>query len=87
MKIMPLADRILVKQDINKDSVSASGLVLSTKETKYNRGLVLAVGRDVEEVKKGDRIVFGEYAGSYIPDNEGNELLVLTESEVLATES
>lgn len=83
MKLQPLADRIVAKR-LEAETKTASGIYLpeSAKE-KPQMGEVISVGKDVEEVKVGDQIVYKQYG----PDEvklEGQELLLLKEEDVLA---
>ncbi len=90
MKIRPLHDRIVVRRK-EEETKTAGGIVLpgSAKE-KPSQGEVLAVGNgrllengDVRplDVKVGDMVVFGQYAGSTVKI-DGEELLMLAESDV-----
>lgn len=90
MHVRPLYDRILVKR-VDEQTKSAGGLFLpETATEKPVEGVVLAVGQgklqdDGEvrplQVKEGDRIVFGRYAGTEIKVH-GEDRLVLREDEV-----
>ncbi len=93
MKIRPLHDRIVVRRQ-EEESTSAGGIVLpgSAKE-KPNQGEVVAVGNgrvldsgDVRpvDVKVGDTVVFGKYAGSDTIEIDGEELVILSESDIKA---
>ena len=93
MKIRPLHDRIIVRRK-EEEATSAGGIVLpgSAKE-KPNQGEVIAVGNgkildngDVRalDVKVGDVVVFGKYAGSDTIEVEGEELVILSESDIKA---
>ena len=93
MKIRPLHDRVVVRRQ-EEEATSAGGIVLpgSAKE-KPNQGEVLAVGNgrvldsgDVRaiDVKVGDVVVFGKYAGSDTIDVDGEELIILSESDIKA---
>lgn len=90
MKIRPLHDRIVVRRK-EEETKTAGGIVLpgSAKE-KPSQGEVLAVGNgrllDNGEVrpldlKVGDVVVFGQYAGNTVKV-EGEELLIMSESDV-----
>ncbi len=91
MKIRPLEDRILVKRIEEKEQKRGNIIVPDTAKEKPMEGKVMAVGkgkRDKEgkriplEVKVGDRILFGKYAGTEIKlDND--EQVFLREDEVL----
>src|SRR5690606_1830139 len=92
MKIRPLHDRIVVRR-AEEETKSAGGIVLpGSAAEKPARGEVLAVGNgkitdsgDVRplDVKVGDQVIFGQYAGNTVK-LDGEELLVMGEGEVLA---
>ena len=84
MKLQPLADRIVAKS-IEVEAKSAAGILLpdSAKE-KPQSAEVLAVGKDVKEVKVGDQVV---HSGGYDVKTiklDGEELLLIKEEDVLA---
>ncbi len=91
-KLRPLNDKILIKR-MEAEAVTKSGIVLpETAKEKPKRGKVMAVGdgkllengtRAKFQVKKGDDVIFASYAGTEIKV-DGEELLVLSEDEVLA---
>ncbi len=93
MKIRPLHDRVVVRRR-EEEATSAGGIVLpgSAKE-KPNQGEVVAVGsgrildsgdtRPVD-VKVGDKVVFGKYAGSDTIEVDGEELVILSEGDIKA---
>jgi chaperonin GroES len=91
MKIRPLGDRLLVKR-IEEEEKSKGGIIIpdSAKE-KPQEGKVVAVGKGKMledgkmvplEVKDGDRILFGKYAGTDVKI-EGEEHLIMREDDVL----
>jgi chaperonin GroES len=93
MKIRPLHDRVVVRRQ-EEEATTAGGILLpgSAKE-KPNRGEVLAVGvgrildnGDVRpvDVKVGDVVVFGKYAGSDTIEIDGEDLVILSESDIKA---
>lgn len=93
MKIRPLHDRVVVRRKEEQET-SAGGILLpgSAKE-KPNQGEVVAVGvgrvldnGDVRpvDVKVGDIVVFGKYAGSDTIEIDGEELIILGESDIKA---
>ncbi|MFT7184931.1 MAG: chaperonin GroES [Pseudohongiellaceae bacterium] len=91
MNIRPLHDRVVVrrKEEVTK---SAGGIVLpGSAAEKPSQGEVLAVGTgkvldngDVQAlaVKVGDIVVFGQYSGNNTVKIEGEELLIMSESEL-----
>ena len=92
MKLKPLGDRLIVRA-IEEEETTASGLVLpDTAKEKPQKGKVLAVGdgrldddgkRVPLDVAEGDEVLYSKYGGTEIKV-DGEELLVLRESDVLA---
>ena len=93
MNIRPLHDRAVVRR-LEEETTSAGGIVLpgSAKE-KPNQGEVISIGDgkvlDNGEirplaVKVGDTVVFGQYAGSNTIEVDGEELIIMGESEIFA---
>jgi chaperonin GroES len=93
MNLKPLGDRLIV-QAIEEEEATASGIVLpDTAKEKPQRGKVLAVGegrlseesgnRIPLDVAEGDEVLYSKYGGTEI-NVEGDDLLVLRESDVLA---
>lgn len=83
MNITPLADRIVLKQ-VEAEEKTASGILLpdSAKE-KPSEGKVLAVGKDVKEVKRGDRVLYSKYGPTEVKV-EGEEVVIVKEEDILA---
>lgn len=83
MQLHPLADRI-VGRPVEAETKTASGILLpDAAKEKTQVAEVLAVGKDVKEVKVGDRIVHSEYGPNrFKQDND--ELLIVKEEDVLA---
>jgi len=92
MKLKPLGDRLIVKAT-EEEETTASGIVLpDTAKEKPQRGKVLAVGdgkfgddneRVPIDVNEGDEVLYSKYGGTEITV-DGEDLLVLRESDVLA---
>jgi chaperonin GroES len=91
-RIRPLQDRLIVKRIEEAEQKSAGGIIIpDTAKEKPMEGKVIAVGSGKRnedgsvhplDVKKGDRILFGKYAGSEIK-LDGEEHLILREDDVL----
>ncbi|MFO7964361.1 MAG: co-chaperone GroES [Desulfobacterales bacterium] len=91
MKLKPLQDRILV-QRVEEETKTKGGIIIpDTAKEKPAEGKVMAVGngklgddgkRVPLEVKTGDRILFGKYAGTEVKI-EGEEYLIMREDDVL----
>jgi chaperonin GroES len=93
MKLKPLHDRLIVRA-IEEEETTQSGIVLpDTAKEKPQKGKVLAVGdgrvnedtgkRTPLDVSEGDEVLYSKYGGTEIKV-DGEELLVLRESDVLA---
>jgi chaperonin GroES len=93
MKLKPLGDRLIVRA-IEEEEKTASGLVLpDTAKEKPQKGEVIAVGdgrfdedgdkRIPLDVSTGDTVLYSKYGGTEIKI-DGEDLLVLRESDVLA---
>ena len=91
MKIRPLHDRVIVKR-LEEERKTASGIVIpDTAAEKPDQGEVMAVGpgkRDDNgkhialDVKVGDKVLFGKYAGQTVKV-QGEELLVMREEDIM----
>jgi chaperonin GroES len=91
-KLQPLADRVVVRAN-EREEMTSSGIVLpDTAKEKPQEGTIVAVGpgrlnekgeRVPLELKSGDTVLYAKYAGTEIK-NDGEELLILKESDVLA---
>ena len=92
MNLKPLGDRLIVKP-VDEEETTASGIVLpETAKEKPQKGTVLAVGegalnedgsRRPLDVAEGDEVLYSKYGGTEVTV-EGDDLLVLRESDVLA---
>jgi chaperonin GroES len=92
MKLRPLHDRVIVKRVEEEDKTSGGIIIPDAAKEKPQQGKVIAVGKGkiLENgkvsplaVKKGDRILFGKYAGQEIKV-EGEEHLIMREDDILA---
>lgn len=92
MRLRPLNDRVVVKR-IEEEQKTAGGIIIpDTAKEKPIQGEVIAVGegklledgtRRPLDVKVGDRILFGKYAGTEV--KVGNEeVLIMREDDILA---
>jgi chaperonin GroES len=85
MNLRPLHDRVIVKR-MDQETKTSSGIVIpDAAAEKPDQGEVLAVGNGKvsEEVKVGDRVLFGKYSGQTVKV-EGDELLVMREEDIMA---
>ena len=92
MKLKPLSDRVVVKPE-EAEEKTASGIILpDTAKEKPQLGKVVAVGKGkvsdagnviIMDIKVNDKVLYGKYSGTEITF-EGNELLIMRESDILA---
>jgi chaperonin GroES len=92
MKVRPLRDRVLVERLEEAEQQSIGGIIIpDTAKEKPQQGRVIAVGKgrvnDKGEVfpldvKDGDTVLFGKYAGTEIKI-DGREYLIIREDEIL----
>jgi len=92
MNLRPLHDRVIVKR-LDQETKTASGLIIpDAAAEKPDQGEVLAIGNGkvadngtvrALDVKVGDRVLFGKYAGQAVKV-DGQELLVMREEDIMA---
>jgi chaperonin GroES len=92
MKTRPLHDRVLLKRIEEKETVKGGIIIPDTAKEKPMEGEVISVGpgtvmedgkRSPMDVKAGDRVLFGKYAGSEIKIDD-KEYVIMREEEILA---
>jgi chaperonin GroES len=91
MKIQPLQDRVIVRRLEEEEKTRGGIIIPDTAKEKPMEGKVVAVGpgkvldsgnKVKLTVKKGDRILFGKYAGTEIKI-EGEDYLIMREDDIL----
>eukprot|EP01041_Mallomonas_annulata_P009763 gene9763-20303_t len=92
-KLLPLADRVLVKRLIPSGKTAGGILLPDSSMNKQNEGEVLAVGEGlktkdggfiVPQVKVGDKVLLPDYGGLQIKSDNDDELVLYSSSEILA---
>ncbi len=91
MKIRPLHDRVIVKR-LEEERMSAGGIVIpDSAAEKPSQGEVIAIGNGkildngeirALDVKVGDKVLFGKYAGNEVKV-EGEEVIVMREEDIM----
>ncbi|MDP0561363.1 MAG: co-chaperone GroES [Candidatus Endonucleobacter sp. (ex Gigantidas childressi)] len=93
MKIRPLRDRVIVRRGEEETTTLGGILLPGSASEKPNQGVVVAVGdgeyldngeRRRVGVSAGDKVIFGKYADSNTITNDGEELIILSESDIYA---
>ena len=91
MKIRPLNDRVLVERLEEEEKTQGGIIIPDTAKEKPAEGKVVAVGTGKKnekgevtplDVKEGDRVLFGKYAGTEVKVG-GNEYLIMREDDIL----
>ncbi len=91
MALRPLHDRVIIKR-LDNERKTASGIVIpESAAEKPDQGEVVAIGPgkvvdgklQAVDLKTGDKVLFGKYAGQAVKV-DGEELLVIREDEILA---
>lgn len=91
MQVTPLHDRVLVKRLAEEEKSKGGIIIPDTAKEKPIQGEVIAVGKGriaddgkvrALDVKKGDKVLFGKYAGTEIRI-EGDEFLMMREEDIL----
>jgi len=91
MEVRPLHDRVLVKRSVEEEKSKGGIIIPDTAKEKPIQGEVVAVGQGritddgkirPLDVKKGDKILFGKYAGTEIKIS-GEEFLMMREEDIL----
>ena len=92
MKMRPLHDRVLIKR-LEEEEKSKGGIIIpDTVKEKPQQGKVIAVGKGKTlengkvmppDVKEGDKVLFGKYAGTEVKVN-GEEHVLMREDDILA---
>jgi chaperonin GroES len=92
MNIRPLQDRVVIRR-MEEETKTAGGIMLpGAAAEKPNQGEIVAVGTGkpldngetrAMSVSVGDKVVFGQYSGSNTIKVDGEEFLIMSESEIL----
>jgi chaperonin GroES len=92
MKVKPLHDRVIVKRIEEEEKTKGGIIIPDTAKEKPIQGRVIAAGKGKVtddgkvlplEVKEGDKVLFGKYAGTEVKI-DGEEHLIMREDDILA---
>lgn len=92
MRVEPIGDKVVIRRMVAESTTSGGLMLPEMAQDKPLQGRVLSVGdgrrlangeRVAHQIREGDRVVFGRYAGAeVVVDNE--EVLIMSEDEILA---
>lgn len=93
MNIKPLQDRVVIKR-VEEQKETAGGIILpGSAHEQQNEGEVVAVGPGKASdsgaiiamtVKVGDKVMFGQYSGQEVKDDNGEPLMIMREDDIIA---
>jgi chaperonin GroES len=87
INIKPLADRVVVEPKAAEEKTASGIYIPDTAKEKPQRGIIVATGNGtkdvVMEVKTGDEVLYGKYAGTEI-NIDGVDYLIMKQSDILA---
>lgn len=87
MKIKPLADRVLIEPKAAEEKTASGLFIPDSAKEKPLEGTVVATGPGTDEVKmevkKGDKVLYGKYAGTEITV-DGKDYLIMKQNDILA---
>ena len=84
MKLIPLGDRLVIKQVMAEETTASGILIPGQSKEKPQQATVVSVGSDVKgEIAEGDTIIYSKYAGNNV-EVDGEEVIIVKEEDVLA---
>jgi len=85
MKVIPLADRVMVKLEKTEAKTAGGIIIPDTAQEKTQQGVVVEVGddKDVIKVKAGQKVMYDKYAGTQIKI-DGEEHLIIKMADIIA---
>ena len=87
VKIKPLADRVLVEPQAAEEKTASGIIIPDSAKEKPQRGIIVAAGPGTKdekmEVKVGDVVLYGKYAGTELTIDE-KDYLIMKQSDILA---
>lgn len=92
MKLIPLADRVVLKQSTPEEKTKSGIILTSTSQEKPQQAEVIAVGPGgvvdgkevVMQVKPGDKVIYSKYSGTEVKLDEDENLIIVKQSDILA---
>ena len=82
MKLVPLGDRVVLKQ-LEAETTTKAGIILtSSAQEKPQEAEVVAVGPGTEEVKIGQKVIYSKYAGTNVSMDD-QEYIIVKQGDIL----
>ena len=84
-QVIPIGSKILIKQLAVKETYGNSGIYIpEAQQSKENKGHVVAIGEEVEEINIGDLIQYAKFADPVEMEHEGEKHLLIRKGDILA---
>ena len=85
MEVRPVGKRILIKQQEAAQTFGGGAIYIPEAQRQEEcKGTVIAVGKDEEEIKKGDFIQYADYIKPIEMEHDGETHLIIAQGDVLA---
>jgi len=93
MKLQPLGDRVVIKQDEAEEQTKSGIYLPGTAQEKPQRGTVIAVGPGKTadngtivplDLAEGDKVIYSKYGGTEVKDEAGDMYMILGSNEIYA---
>ncbi len=93
MNIKPLQDRVVIRRVEEKKETESGILLPGSAQEQQNEGEVVAVGPGKASdsgtiipmtVKVGDKVMFGQYSGQEVKDDNGKPVMIMREDDIIA---
>lgn len=82
MGFKPLADRVLAKLLESEEKTESGIIIPDTVKEKPQKAEIVEVGKEVENIKKNDKVLFAKYSGTEVKI-EGEDYIILKEEDIL----
>lgn len=77
----PINDSVIIRPEKEKTSLGNGLVIPDSAREKPQKGVIISLGDKVTELKEGDKVAYGKYAGTVINYN-GEELLILRQTDI-----
>jgi len=83
INIKPIGERLVIKPTESETKTNSGIYIPDSAKEKQNSGEVVAIGKNEEEIKVGDRVLYSKYAGTEV-ELDGEKVIILEKNDVLA---
>ena len=83
MKLVPLGDRVVLKQVVAEETTKSGIVIPGQSKEKPQQAAVVAVGPDVENISVGQTVIYSKYAGTTV-ELDDVEYIIMKQEDILA---